>query len=104
MTKRRTIGENPLDTVVSAPGAVLQEKPKRRAAEPGQVQLLERLAKTLGDLIQLLEKLQAQRAELRNLETEVDRLRAEMNELRQAVGPKCLCLGLIDWLRTKLAW
>jgi hypothetical protein len=102
MAKRRTIGETPLDTVVSAPGALLEEKPKRRAPKPVPLPLLTRLTDLLERLGQDLTKFMAQEAELRNLQAEVERLKAETAELRQAQAP-CLCVGLLNRLKEKLS-
>jgi phage-related minor tail protein len=93
MAKRRTIGENPLDTVVSTPEAALAGKTAKTPA--ASVANLERLAEAL-------ERLTALEGEIRDLRGALDKLKGEMEDLRRQAAARCTCENSMNWLREKV--
>jgi len=102
MAKRRTIGENPLDTVVSTPEAALAGKPAKTAAPAASAAILERLADTQERLARALERLVALDGEIRDLRGALDKLKGEMADLRRQATARCTCENVMNWLREKV--
>lgn len=102
MAKRRTIGETPLDTVVTTPAVALETKPPRPAVTPTSAQVLERLAHCQERLAAALERLVALDGEIRDLRAALDRLEEEMAEVRLKAAARCTCENIMNWLREKV--
>ncbi len=100
MTTRRTIGENPLDTIVSDPLAAPRTAIGPRPQAKSGAKDTDRLAEGLGRLAAILEALTARRQEIEALRQEVAELRAAVQKLGSFPGPTIQCL--MSWLREKV--
>jgi hypothetical protein len=100
MTTRRTIGENPLDTIVSDPLAAPRTAiGPRTPVKPG-TRDQDRLAAGLERLAAILEALAAQNREIDSLRREVAELRTAVQKLSCFPGPTLQCL--MTWLRDRV--
>lgn len=103
MAKRRTIGENPLDTVVSTPEAALESHPPKTSQTPSaQARMQERLADTRERLAAVLDRLAILGDEVGDLRSALDRLEGEIADMRLQAGMRCSCQEVMAWLREKV--